>query len=55
MSSFVKNIRNLNHYYCTTDVISPVLVDFLKPQIITSYLQYYVLLIPLLSFHYLEE
>jgi hypothetical protein len=38
MSSFVKNIRNLNHYYCTADVISPVLVDFLNPQIITSYI-----------------
>jgi hypothetical protein len=46
MSSLVKNFRNLNDNYCNANVISTVLVDFLNPQIITSYLQYYVLLTP---------
>ncbi len=41
MSSLVNNFRNLNENYCNADVISTVLVDFLNPQIITSYLQYF--------------
>jgi hypothetical protein len=54
MSSLVKNIHNLNDYYCTADVISTVLVDLLNPQTMTSGVQC-TLMDSSLCYHYLDE